>query len=296
MSEPATRIDIPAWVQSVRADRVTYRQRQATEVILHAVAMTTPLNDRLYLKGGVLMGLAYGSLRQTSDIDFSASSIFRAEKDTARNFRELIDPELQHAAAKLGYVDMVVRTQSVMGLPKNHYPNAEFPALKVKMAYADRGSRQEKKLLDGQASNTIRLDISFNEKIGETQILDITDGESLLAYSLIDQIAEKYRAMFQQVSRNRSRRQDVYDLDILIQRPELDGAAKIKILTTLIKKCQSRNLSPTPASIDHPEIKSRSGDEWDTLQLDLGKIPDFDPCFERVAIFYRQLPWPDTGS
>ncbi|MCY3768177.1 MAG: nucleotidyl transferase AbiEii/AbiGii toxin family protein [Gammaproteobacteria bacterium] len=294
MPEPATRIDISAWVQTVRADRLAYRQRQATEIILHAIAMAAPLNDLLYLKGGVLMGLVYGSPRQTSDIDFSASSLFSAEENTAENFRTLMDPALQHTAAKLGYVDLVVRTQSVRELPHNLYPDARFPALELKVAYAERGSQQEKRFLAGEASHTIRLDISFNEEVGEVQVLDITDGESLLAYSLVDQIAEKYRAMLQQVSRNRSRRQDVYDLDILIQRPELNDAAKVKILETLIKKCRSRDIFPAPSSMDHPEMKSRSKAEWDTLQLDLGEIPDFEPCFERVAIFYRQLPWSDT--
>ena len=293
MSEPVIKINIPEWIESARADKSTYHQRQVTEVILHAIAITPSLNNKLYLKGGVLMGLVYGSPRQTSDIDFSVATTESPDENTTDTFKKLLNSALLRTAAKLGYADMVVRIQSVKELPHNRYLNACFPALQLKIAYAERGSHQEERLLEGMAANIIRLDISFNEEMSEIQFLEITDGESLLAYSLIDLIAEKYRAMLEQVHRNRRRRQDVYDLDILILDPELDDEAKAKILITLIKKCQSRGIIPSLNSIDNPEIRSRSGSEWDTLELEIGEIPDFNSCFERVATFYRQLPWSD---
>ena len=98
--------------------------------------------------------------------------------------------------------------------------------------------------------------------------------------------------MLQQGIRNRYRRQDVYDLDILIRNPDLNDEAKAMILTTFIEKCELRNIKPTQDSIDVPEIKKRSGSEWSTLELEIGQVPDFDACFERIATFYQQLPWP----
>ena len=43
--------------------------------------------------------------------------------------------------------------------------------------------------------------------------------------------------------------------------------------------------------LDNPEIKRRSGDDWQTLELELGEVPDFEDCFARVSQFYRDLPW-----
>ena len=292
MSESSIKIDTLKWVNRARADEETHRQRQVTDIILHAIARVLELNEKLCLKGGVLMGLAYDSPRQTSDIDFSFATAARPDKNTADTFRNLLNTALPHASAKLGYPDLVVRVQSVEGLPANRYPDADFPALKLKIAYAKRGSPQEIMLGEGTASNTISLDISFNEKISKVQLLETDQGEILKAYSLNDLIAEKYRAILQQSIRNRYRRQDVYDLDILIRNPDLNDEAKAMILTTFIEKCELRNIKPTQDSIDVPEIKKRSGSEWSTLELEIGNVPDFDACFERVATFYRQLPWP----
>lgn len=73
MSEHLLEIDVAAWVEKARADPVTYKQRQIVEITLNAIADTAPLNEKLYLKGGILMGLAYGSPRQTADIDLTAA-------------------------------------------------------------------------------------------------------------------------------------------------------------------------------------------------------------------------------
>ena len=293
MSEPVIKINILEWVEVAQANETTYRQRQVTEIILNAIAITPALNKILCLKGGVLMGLVYGSPRQTGDIDFSLVTNESPDENTANTFRNLINSALPRAAAKLGYADMVARVQSVKVLPPNRYPNARYPALKLKIGYAKRGSHQAKRLLEGKAANIIRLDISFKEEMSEIQVLEIADGELLLAYSLNDLIAEKYRAMLQQILRNRHRRQDVYDLDFLILNLELDDDAKAKILATLLKKCQARDIIASPDSINNSDLRIRSRSEWDTLKLEIGEIPDFDSCFERIATFYSRLPWSD---
>ena len=293
MFESALKINISDWVDLVKADNMTHRQRQATEIILTAIAITPPLKNKLYLKGGVLMGLVHDSPRQTSDIDFSVAISDSPNETTADSFEGLMNSALRRAAAMLGYADMVLSVQSTKGKPSKYYPNARFPALKLKIGYAKRGSPQEKRLLKRNAPDVISLDISYNEQISDIQILNISDEISLLAYSLIDLIAEKYRAMFQQIIRQRNRRQDVYDLDILIQNTNFDNETKANILAALIEKCQSRDVPLSRDSINDPEVKKRSGAEWNTMKLELGEMPDFDLCFERVANFYRQLPWPD---
>ena len=244
----------------------------------------------MFLKGGILMGLAYDSPRQTTDIDMTAKLI--VEHNTGDMIRTKLDAAFPRATAALGYADLVLKTHSVKRMPeKTKFEEANFPALKLKIAYARRGTKQEMRLLEGKVSEVIDLDISFNETLQQIQVLELTGGQELQAYGLVDLIAEKYRAMLQQVPRRRNRRQDVYDLDLLIEKIEIDDARREQILDVFIAKCRSRQIEPTRSSLDNPEVKSRSRAEWQTMILELGEVPDFERCFTRVSEFYRNLPW-----
>jgi hypothetical protein len=195
------------------------------------------------------------------------------------------------AAAQLGYVDLIVKVHSVKRMPKRIFEDAEFPALKIKVAFAERGTKQEKALEEGRAPGVIDVDISFNETLRQIQILELTGGQELQAYSLVDLMAEKYRAMLQQKERNRNRRQDVYDLNRLIESKEFDDGFQTQLLEAFVEKCRSRHIEPTAQSLDDPEVKARSGKEWETMELEVGEIPEFEPCYARVSAFYRNLPW-----
>ncbi|NIJ43503.1 putative nucleotidyltransferase component of viral defense system [Parvibaculum indicum] len=290
MSNDFIEIDVAGWVERAKADPASYGQRQAAEITLNAIAMTAPLNEKLVLKGGILMGLAYNSPRQTADIDLSA--VLEAKENVDEVIRGLLDSAFPRAAAKLGYVDLILQVHSVRRQP-NHIEieDAQFPALKLKVAFAQRGTRQEQAMLAGRAPGIIDLDISFNEPLRQIQVLELTGGQELLAYGIVDLIAEKYRAMLQQVERNRNRRQDVYDLDRLITEHELPAEVRAQILEVFHEKCRSRHIEPAASSLQNPEIKTRSGANWQTLELELGEVPPFEECFERVRIFYESLPW-----
>ncbi len=289
MSKPVLEINVAGWVDRAKANPVAYQQRQAAEITLNAIAISAPLNDRLFLKGGILMGLVYDSPRQTGDIDLTAD--LTVDNDVDIRIQRLLDSAFPRAAAALGYTDLILKIHSVKRQPKAIFEKAKFPALKIKIAYAQRGTRQEKALLEGKAPGVIDLDISFNETMRQIQVLELTGGRELRAYSLIDLIAEKYRAMPQQMTRNRNRRQDVYDLHFLVADNDLDFAIRAQILDTLMEKSRSRYIEPTRLSLEDPEVKKRSGAEWGTLEVELGEVPDFEECFERVSEFYRSLPW-----
>lgn len=295
MSNPTHKIKIADWVERAKPDPATYRQRQTIEIILNSIAMTAPLNVKMFLKGGILMGLAYGSPRQTSDIDLT--TYFTADGNVDNEIQRLLDLALPRAATELGYADILVRTHSVKRLPmKPGFEKAEFPALQLKIAYARRGTREETAFSKDKGTNVIKLEISFNEPLRQFQVLELTGGQELRAYSLVDLIAEKYRAILQQIKRKRNRRQDVYDLDLLIADNQIDDSYRAQILDVLIEKCSSRHISPTRTSLDDPEITRRSGADWQTMELELGEVPDFEDCFARVSQFYRDLPWQTTRS
>ncbi|MCY4384373.1 MAG: nucleotidyl transferase AbiEii/AbiGii toxin family protein [Nitrospinae bacterium] len=290
MPEPNYKIDVAKWVENAKADPVAYRQRQTVEIVLNAIAITTPLNAKMFLKGGILMGLAYDSPRQTTDIDMTTKLIVK--HNTGDMIRTKLDAAFPRAAAALGYADLVLITHSLKRMPrKTKFENADFPALKLKIAYARRGTKQETRLSEGKVSEMIDLDISFNETLQHIQVLELTGGQKLRAYGLVDLIAEKFRAMLQQVPRRRNRRQDVYDLDLLIGKHEIDDALRAQILDVFIEKCRSRRIEPTDLSLNDPEIKTRSHAEWQTMELELSEVPEFECCFARVSEFYRNLPW-----
>ena len=282
-------IDVAAWVARARADPVAWRRRQTIEITLNAIAMTARLNASMFLKGGILMGLAYDSPRQTADIDLTTD--MAAENDVGERIREFLDAAFPRAAAALGYDRLTVRIHSLKLMPNGKFDTAEAPALKLKVAYAPRGTRQEAALRSGSSPSVIDLDVSFNEPMRHTRILRLAGGRKLRAYGIVDLVSEKYRAMLQQPSRKRNRRQDVYDLDLLIAGGAVDDAPRPRILDALVEKCRARRIEPSRGALDDPEIKRRAGVGWQSMELELDEVPEFEACYERVAGFYRDLPW-----
>lgn len=289
MSDPVLELDVAGWVERVKADPIAHAQRQAIEVTLNAIAMTADLKEKLFLKGGILMGLAYDSPRQTGDIDLTTA--FEVGPDIDTKVEALLNAAFPRAAAKLGYADLILKVHSVARQPKNIFETASFPALKLKVAFAKRGTAQEITLAAGKVPAKIDVDISFNEPLSQMQVMELTGGAELLAYSLTELMAEKFRAMLQQKERNRNRRQDVYDLNRLIEGNEFPDAVCVAILEKFIEKCRSREIEPDAQSLEDPEIRKRSRTDWDTMKLEIGALPDFEDCYERVSEFYRALPW-----
>lgn len=284
-------IDIASWVERARSDPQAYLERQATEVLLAAIGLTPSYANKVFLKGGVLMGIRYDSPRQTADLDFTTT--LEPNPDEISDIRAEFDDALLRAAAQLGYPDLVCRVQTVRTRPRpNSFATDSFPALEMKIAYALRDSPQESRLRAGQCPTTLEADISFNEPIDAIQIVQLgKGGPEIEAYSLLDLIAEKLRALLQQVVRNRYRRQDVFDVAYLVERFSLDQKEKAHLLQVFRTKSASRGINPDQDSLSKPEVVQRARAEWDTLGLELGDLPSFEDRFGVVDRFYRSLPW-----
>lgn len=289
--DAVTVVDIASWIDRARSDPQAYLERQATEVFLTAIALAPSYKDKIFLKGGVLMGIRYDSPRQTADLDFTTS--LEPNVDEIADIRAELDDALLRAAVRLGYPDLVSRVQTVKQRPRpSKFATASFPALKMKIAYALRGSSQESRLNAGQCPTTLEADISFNEPIDALQIVRLGPGGSEIeAYSLVDLMAEKLRALLQQEIRNRYRRQDIYDLALLIERFPFDQSEQTHLLEVFRRTSASRSINPDQDSISSPEVVHRARSEWDTLASELGELPDFEERFEIVNQFYRSLPW-----
>ena len=243
----------------------------------------------MIIKGGILLAIRYQSHRYTKDIDFSTEKKLGGEI-TEVKIRESLNLSLALMVEELDY-NLDCRVQSSKLQPNN--PNSTYPSIKLKIGYAYKGTPKHKRLLALKSTTVISIDFSLNEAIPNVENLTLNDGEVILAYTLTDLIAEKYRSLLQQVVRNRTRRQDVFDLNLLIEKfNDIDEIEKNEILKSLISKSRAREINPDIESFDDPELKTRAKTNYHTLADEIdGELPDFDESFEKVSNFYKTLPW-----
>jgi len=291
------KINISDWVAKSKDNPDKYALRQVTEILINAIGQTKFLKGNMLLKGGALMALAHESQRMTGDVDFSWLEPF--DKDTFRAIdeiiRESLDDSMTKARTRLGYLDLRCKVQRITKMPRRWENNQlSFPALEMTIGYGKAGSRQAELLESNQCVQILRVDISFNEEIKDCEELILEDGKtSINAYSPMEIITEKFRALIQQVTRphERSRRQDIYDINFLIKQFEYDEEEKKLILENLITKSESRDVHPNLNSISDPRVKEAAKKEWHTMKLELSDLPDFGECYKNVEEFYKSLPW-----
>lgn len=243
------------------------------------------------MKGGVLLALGYNSSRYTQDIDFSTA--VRLPEFNQKKFKSRLDAGLLFAAESLGY-GLDCRIQGIVQKPAQE--DASFPTIQTKVGYAYKSKPAEhRRLLAGQATKVIKLDYSLNEPVGHVEFYELEDGNEIRTYSLIELIAEKFRALLQQQVRNRMRGQDVYDLyHLFTMHPELvaEDETKNKILERLIEKSAIRSLSISVESLANADIRRRTEEDYKKRYSEMEEgLPPFDTLYKRVEEYYRSLPW-----
>ncbi len=279
---------IAQWVKEGRDDN-EQEFRVAVHTILAAIANDPVLRADMVIKGGILLAVRYKSHRYTKDIDFSTYK--KQDEIDPGQLAEKLNEDFIQTAVNLDY-DLDCRVQSCKIQPANK-PDASFPSVKIKVGYAYKGTDKHKRLQANQSPTTISIDYSLNELMPNIESIDIGDDEILNAYMLTDLIAEKLRSMLQQKVRDRTRRQDIFDLLLLIEKyPDLDATEKEKILNSLVEKSESRGVTPNKESLDDLEIRKRSEADYPTLADEIeGELPDFDKTYDTVNDFYKSLPW-----
>ncbi len=280
--------DLSTWVE--QEENPTERKfREAVHTILFAIGHSQNIAAQMIMKGAILLAIRYNCIRYTTDIDFS-TSITRKEFDEIKFFSDL-DECLVTATETLDY-GLACRVQSHEYKPPGK--DRSFPTLKIRIGYAYKGDQKnQKRLLSKKSLDVVEIDYSFNEATYNLEDLVLKNGGKLLAYSYIDLIAEKYRAILQQHQRNRSRRQDIFDLYYLFTHGNPPSRAdKHKILDSLIKKAAAREITADRLSMRDPEIIRRSKHEYHNLKSEIiGDLPEFDTAYNHVQSFYESLPW-----
>lgn len=280
------KFDIKKWVNQ---NPEYYAFRQAVHTILSAIAGTPILQTSMIMKGGVLLALSYNSPRYTKDIDFSTATK-RPDFDLA-DFRQQLEDSLLYTVETFDY-GLDCRIQSCIQQPKSG--DTTFPAIQVSIGYAYKGGPSHKRLQAGKATEVVRIDYSLNEPVEEIELFELEEGSIISTYSLVEMVAEKFRALLQQEVRNRFRRQDIYDLHYVLNDHPLrdDPKTKARILERLLEKSRIRMLQVSPDAMSNPEIRRRSKEEYIMLIPEIeGDLPPFDEVYALVEAFYRALPW-----
>lgn len=278
---------IQAWInQSV--ERIPFRQ--AVHTILTAITKSHVLQSNMIMKGGILLALSYDSTRYTKDIDFSTARTLK-EFDIEEFIREL-QSALIEAVENLDY-GLDCRVQSYKQKPPRS--DATFPTLEISVGYAYKHDKKaHRRLLNKNSSNIVEIDYSLNEPSHDVEVFEIDKGKQIQIYSFIELVAEKFRAILQQVVRNRRRRQDIYDLNFLLAHHPLarDAVTKRKILDSLIEKSQSRGLEVSKESLSDPEVIKLSKEEYHLLASEVEEpLLDFDIVYSVIKDYYESLPW-----
>jgi len=280
--------NIRDWVNDVpEGDQRQFRE--AIHIILSGIANQPALKSSMVIKGGILLAIRYNSHRYTRDIDFSTNQMLGdINKDEIAN---RLNKSIAIMGESLDY-DLECKIQSCKVQPANK-SDTQFPSIKMKIGYAYKHEQKYKRLLAGRCPTAIDIDYSLNELMPNIDEFSIGGDGILTAYTLIDLIAEKIRSVLQQLKRGRHRRQDVFDLFLLIEKfPDLDAVVKAKILDSLIVKAHSRGIYPQAESFRDEEIRKRSKAEYPTLADEIvGDLPDFDLIYPVVQSFYESLPW-----
>lgn len=281
-------INIEAWVESAPPEQRLFRE--AVHIVLDSIGHSQDLHAKMVMKGGLLLAIRYDSTRFTSDLDFSTTAHY-AEDDAKKILAEL-ERSLSTAEDRLPY-ETTCRLQSSKVDPKGEGRTHHNLKLKIGLAHkSNRGAMQ--RLNAKQSADVLEIDYNFNEAVFDVEILELDGGATIRSYSLHNVLAEKIRSLLQQPIRRRNRRQDVYDIWLLLESgPDIQQDDLSKIFEMLVGSCRSKGIEPTEDSLMDDAVQTLAREGYADLQADVAdELPDFDVAMGRVNTFYRSLPWP----
>lgn len=280
-------IAIDAWVDAAPADQKGFRE--AVHIILDSIGRSKNLQAKMVMKGGLLLAIRYDSTRFTRDLDFSTS-----ERYTPENAEALLaefEMGLVAAEDRLPY-GTACRLQSRKVEPKG--ANRTHHNLALTIGFADKSSAAAMARLHAKNSpRVVQIDYSFNEAVFEVELLELEGGATIRSYSLHNVLAEKMRSLLQQPIRRRNRRQDVYDIWLLLESAQPFQVEELaQIHTMLVDSCRSKGIEATSQSMHDDLVAKMAREGYADLGADVdGELPAFEIAMERVTSLYRALPW-----
>lgn len=255
--------------------------RRAITAVLDAVSRDHELHENYVLKGGLALQLVYASPRRSDDLDFNAlqPTSNQITDDTRRRllaFAERLDDALGATAGAHDFTSIATVRQRV---------SDEIPTLLTDLAFETCSGGE------GQ----IKLQLTLSEIICETVIRTI-DGLHVHAASLEDIMAEKLKALLQQVSRETVRSPDVFDVWYFTTASPLDVDPAVVTRYLLEKKKQWPSMPDlTKNQFRRKSVVQHSVQNYEALARLLPPTFDLVPfrtAYECVLRFVDRLELP----
>ncbi len=258
---------------------------RARLAVLDALARTPELWRAYVLKGGLALHYAYGSPRRSSDLDFSAvepftSAITEANERRLLRFCHALDTALESIAADYGFAGLCVQRRTL---------SDEIPALLAEVGYSVEAHE------DIRYDEVVEMQVVLSEIVCATAEAEI-ESIRLHVPSLEDVLAEKLKALLQQVARDTTRSTDVFDLwyftaasDHAIDRAKVADFLRRKSTPWPAILPVTRSKFAEPAVREH--AASAYADIGDRLE-DGVALPPFDEAFGGVLGFVESLDLP----
>jgi hypothetical protein len=280
-------IDIEKWITDSRHDKEK-NFRRAVHVILLAISNSPELRAQMIFHGGLLLALKYKGVRHTTDLDFATKN--KLVDVDEKVFLKELEQRLLESSEILPY-GLACKIQSYQIKPPGEGKNHQ--TLEIKVGYVYKGEPNYKHLQRNNCTNIVKIDYSYNEINQKIEVLEFFKGTNVQAYSLSDFVAEKYRAIIQQKTRNRNRRQDVFDIYWLIKNNLLIGNnIKNKILKSFLIKSDSKGLIVSNLILRDKDIIKHSKTEYASLAQEIDiDLPPFKEIYKIVQDYYESLPW-----
>lgn len=284
---PTSFADIGRWAAENGVPVGEAKFRFAQYGVLRAIASSKALSGLLVFKGGNALDFVWQPNRSTRDLDFSA----RESNLGAEQIRDLLAASLGRAARETGVAYQVQRVrQNPPGA------NKTFITYDITVGYAlpdDQRSRQ--KIERGESvSQVVPVEISLNEPICAVVEVDIEGAHPLQVSSLEDIVAEKLRALLQQLIRNRSRCQDLLDIAVNLRKhPELNHA---QVAEYLLRKAAARDVPVSREAFRREEIRERAAVGYEELAATTRNIfIPFPEAYAEVMAFVERLDLPEQA-
>lgn len=258
------------------------RLRFAQYGILQSIAGSQVLSSALVFKGGNALDFVWQSNRSTLDLDFSSWD----DGLTVDRIRQFFEPSLQRVSTATGTLYRLQRAeQQPPGVGRS------FITFNVSIGYAlPDDARNQKRIREGKPSLAhIPVEISLNEPICAAERIDLGSANGLQVSTQEDIVAEKLRALLQQIPRNRTRPQDVLDIAVALNR----GAVlrPESVADFLHRKAASRNIQVSLDLFLEEELWRRAEQGYSELHSSARElfIP-FNNAKESVLAFVKLLP------
>lgn len=292
LNYPSTFPEIGPWCAGNGVTVNEGRVRFAQYAILRAIAYSDRLSRILVFKGGNALDFVWHPNRSTQDLDFSADMSLIDLERVLPNFEDLLQTSIERSLRLVSdQLGIVFAIHSVRQQPPGKGKTFITFELRIGYALPDQFDLLGRMGQGRRSQHVIPVEISLNEPICADEGIEVQATHRLRVSTLEDIVAEKLRALLQQPIRNRSRRQDLLDVALLVQEhKELDHS---RVAEFLCRKSAARNVPVSRAAFHNPELAERAKQDYDDLQPTTRiRFLPYEEALETLLTFTDTLPIP----